>query len=102
MDLREIGEDPGDEQVLALAVSQNRILVTIDTDFGELIYARRRQHTGLVRLPDVRSAERITLLHEVLSRYSEDLEVGAVVTVRGHRIRVSQAPERSWNLSGTP
>ena len=92
LDLPELGKDPGDEQVLAHAAAEERILVTIDTDFGELIYARRFSHSGLLRLPDVRARERIKLLEEVLARHSADLEKGAVVTVRGRRIRVSWPP----------
>ncbi len=94
LDLRELGEDPGDEQVLAIAASKKRILVTIDTDFGQLIYVRQRPHAGLVRLPDVRTGERILLLQEVLARHAAELEVGAIVTVRGSRIRLSQGPRK--------
>ena len=35
---RTLGPDPGDRTLLELANSEDRILVTIDTDFGELIY----------------------------------------------------------------
>jgi len=93
VELRDLGRDPGDENVLALAAAQERVLVTIDTDFGELIYAKRRPHSGLVRLPDVRSALRIALMEQVLARHTAELEMGAVITVRGRRIRVSLPPK---------
>ena len=32
-----LGPDPGDRALLELAESQNRVLVTMDKDFGELI-----------------------------------------------------------------
>jgi predicted nuclease of predicted toxin-antitoxin system len=35
---RELGPDPGDRALLNRTAQETRILVTIDTDFGELIY----------------------------------------------------------------
>ena len=45
---------------------------------------------AIVRLPDVPTQERIQLMEMVLTRYSSQLEQGAIVTVRGERIRVSK------------
>ena len=55
-DARELGPDPGDRALLERAVSENRILITMDKDFGELIHLHGRPHTGLIRLPEVRMA----------------------------------------------
>ena len=40
--------------ILDLSVKDNRVPVTIDTDFGELVVAHGLSHAGLVRLPDTR------------------------------------------------
>jgi predicted nuclease of predicted toxin-antitoxin system len=77
--------------VLKRAATESRILVTIDTDFGELVFHKGYSHCGLVRLPNVPARKRITLMDTVLSRYGNHLEAGAVVTVRGDRIRVTTA-----------
>ena len=87
-----LGPDPGDQALLERAATEGRILVTIDTDFGELVYVRDVPHAGLVRLPDVPATRRITLMAEVLERHRPALERQAVVTVRGGRVRVSQPP----------
>lgn len=71
------------------AAAQKRVRVTIDTDFGELIFVKRRPHTGLIRIPDVRVPVRLELLRQALDRHASELEKGALVTVRGQRIRVS-------------
>ena len=34
-----------------MAASTGRVLITLDTDFGELIYLHDVPHAGLVRLP---------------------------------------------------
>jgi len=58
--LRELGHDvlwvvevmPGssDDDVLKLAVAQQRVLITEDKDFGSLIYGRRLNHAGVLLL----------------------------------------------------
>jgi predicted nuclease of predicted toxin-antitoxin system len=92
---RTLGPDPGDARLLERAADERRILITIDTDFGKLLFLEEAKCCGLVRLPDVPADERIELMAEVLARYSADLEAGAVVTVRGSRIRVSEPPRRA-------
>ena len=46
VDSRELGPDPGDRALLEWAAKESRILVTIDTDFGELIYLENLSHSG--------------------------------------------------------
>ncbi len=75
-------------------MAADRVLVPIDTDFGELIYLHDVPHAGLVRLPDVPAAERISLMSEVVEHHSRALEDRAIVTIRGGRLRISQAPEQ--------
>ena len=87
-----LGPDPGDRALLEAAESENRVLVTMDKDFGELIYLRRVSHAGLIRLPDVRVTRRIETIEELIDQYGEALENRAIVTVQGGRVRVSRSP----------
>jgi predicted nuclease of predicted toxin-antitoxin system len=89
---RDLGRDPGDQALLERAVAEKRILVTIDTDFGELVFRKGEEHTGLIRLPDVPAAQRIALVQRLLHRYRGPLEQGAIITIRGGRVRVSTFP----------
>lgn len=82
--------DPGDEALLAMATAEGRIVVTLETDFGTMIFTQSIAHAGLIRLPDVRVSERIRLMEQVLATHGADLAAGAVVTVSGTRIRVRQ------------
>ena len=43
-------EDPGDEEILAIADREGRTLVTLDKDFGELAIVRNLPHHGILRL----------------------------------------------------
>jgi predicted nuclease of predicted toxin-antitoxin system len=81
--------DPGDQALLVTAAQQGRVLVTIDTNFGGLIYGGNH-HAGLVRLPNVPAAERIALFADVLQRHRADMESAAVITVKDGRIRISR------------
>jgi predicted nuclease of predicted toxin-antitoxin system len=84
-----LGPDPGDQAIIGMA-----ILVTIDTDFGRLIYGGS-EHAGLIRLPDVPAGPRIQLRADVFRRHADDIASGAVITVRSGRIRISRPPVRT-------
>ena len=92
IEARELGPDPGDRALLERAAVEERVLITIDTDFGELVYVGQMRHAGLVRLPDVPAERRIALMVQVLERYQQDLETKAIITVRSGRIRISRPP----------
>ena len=96
---RDLGPDPGDRALLEWAAKEKRILITIDTDFGQLIYTDHVEHAGLIRLPDVPSRARQPILADVLMRYGAELENVAIITVRGGRIRISRGPSTTHDLS---
>lgn len=92
LDVRTLGSDPGDRRLLQLAYETGRVVVTLDSDFPTLVFLRGQDHRGMVRLPDVPSTERMRLMSQVLDRHSSELEQGAVITVKGGRIRISWPP----------
>src|SRR5262245_47272053 len=69
---------------------RDRVLVTMDKDFGEFVYRERAPHAGLVRLPNVPVVRGIALMNDILQGHAEDLVGRAIVTVRGGRIRISR------------
>lgn len=89
---RERGPDPGDRILLEWAKNESRIVVTIDTDFGQLIFLEKMPHCGLVRLPDLAANQRVRIMADLLSRFSRELQEQAVITVSGGRIRISGTP----------
>jgi len=91
-EVRELGPDPGDRQLLKRAADSARVLVTLDKDFGEFAFLERQSHAGLVRLPDVPADQRIALLSAALARFPAGIPAQTVVTVRGDRVRVSHSP----------
>ena len=85
-------ESPGmaDKDVLSKACSEERIIITVDKDFGEMIFRERREHRGVIflRLSDERSFNKIAVLRNVLENY-EDKISRQFVTVTETRIRFS-------------
>lgn len=89
-------EDPGDEEILARARREDRILVTLDKDFGELAIVQGQPHCGIVRLVDQSATRQAAVCLEVLARYGEQLTSGAVVTAEPGRLRI-RPPEGQGN-----
>ena len=98
--LRDLGFDvvyiaesaPGirDEEVLAIATADARVLLTGDKDFGELVFRRRLAHAGVVlfRLPDAGPHGRAAIVAPAFESHLDAFK-GAftVISPRGIRIR---------------
>ncbi len=80
-----------DDQVIQKALAENRILITNDKDFGEMVYRERRPHKGVVllRLEDERTAIKIETLQRLLETYTERLANNFVV-VTETRVRFAR------------
>ena len=84
--LRECGHDVSsvyeeargldDTRVLEKAVAEDRVLITNDKDFGEMIFHAGKPHRGVVllRLEDERSANKIAVLKRLLVHHADCLE----------------------------
>lgn len=80
--------DPGDIAVLARAHEQNRILVTMDKDFGELAVLHKHPHRGIVRLMQLLPHQQAQAAHEAIIAHADQLSQGAIVTVERDRLRI--------------
>jgi predicted nuclease of predicted toxin-antitoxin system len=83
-----------DEDVLAIARQEQRILVVSDRDFGELIFQQKLTHAGVIffRLPGAPLQTKIDQLNRVLSKHAEALERGAFLVVTPSGIRIAGQP----------
>jgi predicted nuclease of predicted toxin-antitoxin system len=86
-----LGPDPGDESLLEWAADHDSILITIDTDFGAIVFTRNKRHRGIIRLPDVPSNRRIEIMTALFEAHSREMADGAMITIRGDKIRISHA-----------
>jgi len=84
-------QDPGDDEILRMAASDRRTLITLDKDFGELAIVKRVAHRGIVRLVRTAAIRQGSVSLMILARYASDLESGALITVEPGRVRIRLA-----------
>lgn len=80
--------DPGDRVILEYAHTEERILVTLDKDFGELAILKGMPHSGIIRLANFRAAQMGAAIHHLVNRFLIELNEGAIVTADPEKIRV--------------
>jgi predicted nuclease of predicted toxin-antitoxin system len=93
-DVYSVGEQsPGwsDWQVLAHAVSENRVVISNDKDFGELVFKNHMAHCGIVfmRLDDERIENKITILNRFLANFLEPITPQHFIVLTEKAMRVT-------------
>lgn len=81
-------QDPGDEQILATAASEQRVVVTLDKDFGTLAFLKKQRHHGIIRLVDISATRQAEACLKVIAQYGDVLRQQGIVTVEPGRVRV--------------
>jgi predicted nuclease of predicted toxin-antitoxin system len=77
-----------DRDILAIAFADQRIILTNDKDFGDLVFRDRRPHAGVIlfRLGYVPIEARIAYLQQALIDHAHELDQFIVVSLHGSRI----------------
>jgi predicted nuclease of predicted toxin-antitoxin system len=83
-----------DEIILDLAATEDRILVSADTDFGEILAIREASEPSFVLLRPIPDTieQQISVLVQNLPQLEFDLKRGAVAVIEGFRIRIRRLP----------
>ena len=77
-----------DEKVLDVAHGEDRVLITEDKDFGELVFVRRLSHPAIVRFVEMRVSDQVVAIQDLIEHHASDLEAGAIIVVSIDRIRI--------------
>lgn len=78
-----------DEEVLAIAVSKNALLITEDKDFGELVFRFQLKHRGILLLRLTEKPRSINAVVKIVAeRYSDMLNKFSVFD--DNKLRIKQ------------
>ena len=67
------------------------VLVTVDEDFGELVFVRRLRHPCIVRLVEMTVAEQVDAMRDLIERHGDAMREGAIVVATRRRVRIRAA-----------
>jgi len=87
-----------DEEIFDLAASEDRVVVSEDTDFGTLLSLRDSSEPSVIlfrHMPDRSASGLLSVLLGNIATVEVDLESGAVVVIEPGRIRVRRLPMES-------
>jgi predicted nuclease of predicted toxin-antitoxin system len=87
--VRDLDPRMTDSDILQLAVNEQRIVITMDKDFGELVYREGLSHVGIVlfRMEEATGHEKAAVLQTLLSRYADKIQ-GHFCVYQNGRLRV--------------
>jgi predicted nuclease of predicted toxin-antitoxin system len=83
-----------DSKIVDKAIAENRVILTHDLDFGRIVALSRNRFPSVVtfRLADMRERNVERFLDDVLRRFANDLEQGALVSVTDQIVRIRKLP----------
>jgi predicted nuclease of predicted toxin-antitoxin system len=87
--VREINPEMEDYEILSLAIIEDAIIITMDKDFGELIYKEKMEHRGvlLLRLDDAVAEEKLAVIQSLFPENAENIKSNFAVYQSG-KLRV--------------
>ena len=80
-----------DDELLALATEERRVIITEDKDFGEIAFVRRLPHPCIIRFVNMRVAEKVTAMKDLIESHPEAMQDGNLIVVTQSRVRIRRA-----------
>ncbi len=87
--VRDINPFMTDKDILKLAVKEKRLVITMDKDFGELVFNSKEFHSGvlLLRMEDAGWKQKTKVLSEIFLNYSEEIN-GSFSVYQDNKLRI--------------
>lgn len=89
LSIRELNPSMSDQDILNLAVKELRLVITMDKDFGELVFNSKMLHSGvlLLRMEDAGWGKKINVLAEIFKNFSEEIK-GNFSVYQDNKLRI--------------
>ena len=83
-----------DSEIIQYSKKNNRIIITLDSDFHTLLALSSDSIPSVVRIriEGLKAPDYLPLIQTIIKQCEEDLEQGCVVSVQEKQIRVRQLP----------
>jgi predicted nuclease of predicted toxin-antitoxin system len=80
-----------DAEILRRAEVESRMVVTMDKDFGELVYRSGKTHAGvlILRLEDATGDDKVAVIEQILREHAGKIQ-GRFCVFQGGRLRISK------------
>ena len=80
-----------DLALLDLAYREERVLVTEDKDFGELVFSLRLPHPCIVRFDGLAATEEAIAIRNLIEHHGSAMQQGTIIVVSENRVRIRAA-----------
>ncbi len=91
--IAEEAKDPGDTAILQRAYNEERILLTADKDFGELVFIYQLPHPTIIRLVNIRAKKQGEKILQIIEKYEQEFHHNPLITVDQFRVRIKYPGE---------
>ena len=73
--VRDINVSLADNEILEIAIKEKRMIITMDKDFGELVYHTGLLHNGvlILRLEDADEDEKVKIVSQIMNSYVNEI-----------------------------
>jgi len=101
--VRSINPSMSDRDMIRLAGAEDRMVITMDKDFGELVHHSGEAHCGvlLLRMEDATGSEKARVVAEIMRRYSDAIQ-GRFCVYQNGILRVRREGRVSLRLTFEP
>ena len=89
--VRDVNPRSRDSEILQMAVNEKRMIITMDKDFGDLVYHSGKRHSGilLLRLEAATGDQKVKVVERIIGNFKKEINNRFCVFQEG-RLRIKR------------
>ena len=89
--VRDIDPKAKDSEILQIAANEQRMIVTMDKDFGDLVYRSGKRHSGilLLRLEAATGDQKVKIVERIIRSFEKEIK-GRFCVYQDDRLRIKK------------